>query len=100
MTTPTPEEAAVQVLELRQLFAPGNLMLQAYVELAPILAKEVQRLQSLHESRDTQKGQWPKEGQRLFVWIEGGWSTRTWYERTGMDGHLWVPALPAPEGGE
>lgn len=63
-----------------------------YVEMA--LRSE----QAKHRVRDTRKGEWPDEGQRMQVWDECEWSP--WIhvdDAEGFDGRYWLPAPPPPE---
>lgn len=51
-----------------------------------------------HRVRDTRKGEWPEEGQRMQVWDECEWSPWIHVDNAeGFDGRYWLPAPPPPE---
>lgn len=102
---PTPAEAAVRILEMDndgKLWPLEALPFAYYRDFAPILAKEVQRLQALQVPRDTRKGQWPDEGQHIHVWWCYEWTPMV-YRKASSNAHqlelrcLWFPAPPFQE---
>lgn len=61
----------------------------------------ITNLEDLHRVRDTRKGEWPDEGERVHSWDgDEWWSWQHGPEAKGFDGelkyHFWLPAPPPP----
>ncbi len=65
----------------------------------------ITELEDRHTPRDTQKGEWPKEGQRVQTWFPYNsecWCYRRYYPASQNDptmriARFWLPAPPDPE---
>ena len=74
-----------------------------YLELVHDCVK-LEELQDKHRIRNTRKGEWPEEGQRVHYWDgDEWWSWQYGRESEAFDGlwatdcqRLWLPAPPPP----
>lgn len=65
-------------------------------ELAVVtLATEVERLRAATIPKDTRKGEWPEEGQKIWVW-GSSWFPWTMKQPWESVDHLWFPEPPPP----